>query len=330
MYGGTNPYDAPWRYTIETQTFALPVPQRDYYSFEGWYTEENLVNKIEQISQGSTGNVTLYAKWQQTSTEGVLYEQLQDGSYAVSGYDGDSGEVLMPLTWKGQPVTAIGDGAFQFCDKLIRITIPDSVISIGNEAFRSCLGLTSVAIPNSVTSIGDRAFRGCTGLTSVTIGSGVTNIDSDTFSNCTGLTSIIVKEGNSRYTDKNNCLIDTRTATLVLGCKTSVIPNGSVTSIGASAFYNCTGLTGVTIPDSVTSIGAYAFYECFGLTSVTIGKGVIRIGNYAFEKCIGLTRIDFNGTKAQWKAIEKDNGWSDYTGNFTVYCTDGTISKLEA
>lgn len=90
--GGTMPADAPRQYTIETETFDLPVPQRDYYSFEGWYAEETFANRVVQVSQGSTGNVTLYAKWQQTSTEGVQYEQLEDGSYAVSGYDGSSAE----------------------------------------------------------------------------------------------------------------------------------------------------------------------------------------------------------------------------------------------
>ena len=81
--GGTIPYNAPRQYTIETETFDLPVPQRDYYSFEGWYTEDTFVNRVAQVPQGSTGNVTLYAKWQQTSTEGVQYRQLHDGGYAV-------------------------------------------------------------------------------------------------------------------------------------------------------------------------------------------------------------------------------------------------------
>ena len=70
LEGGTNPYNAPRQYTIETETFDLPVPQRDYYSFEGWYAEETFVNRVAQVSQDSAGNVTLYAKWQQTSTEG--------------------------------------------------------------------------------------------------------------------------------------------------------------------------------------------------------------------------------------------------------------------
>ena len=439
--GGTIPYNAPRQYTIETETFDLPAPQRDCYSFEGWYTEDTFVNRVAQVPQGSTGNVTLYAKWQQTSTEGVQYEQLEDGSYVVNGYKGDSGEVLIPLTWKGQPVTTISDWAFNGCSGLTSVTIPDSVTSIGNYAFQGCTGLTSITIPDSVTDIGRGVFNGCSGLTSITIPDRVTNIgeyafsdcskltsvtipdsvtsignfafsscrgltsiaignivtsigeyafsyctgltsitipdsvtsignfafsscrgltsvtilDSVTgigyraFSGCSGLTSIVVKEGNSKYIAKDNCLIDKSTATLVLGCKTSVIPiDGSVTSIGDWAFNGCSGLTSVTIPDSVTSIGEgafcycsgltsvaipnnvanigdYAFNGCSGLTSVTIGNGVTSIGSYAFEVCSKLKRIDFNGTKAQWKAIEKGNKWSDYTDNFTVYCTDGTI-----
>ena len=65
----------------------------------------------------------------------------------------------------------------------------------------------------------------------------------------------------------------------------------SVTSIGNGAFYGCSGLTSVTIPNSVTSIGRSAFESCSSLTSVTIGNSVTSIGNSAFEGCSGLTSI---------------------------------------
>ena len=64
-----------------------------------------------------------------------------------------------------------------------------------------------------------------------------------------------------------------------------------VTSIGDYAFYECRGLTSITIPNSVTSIGEWAFAGCSGLTSITIGNSVTSIGDYAFASCSGLTSV---------------------------------------
>ena len=99
----------------------------------------------------------------------------------------------------------------------------------------------------------------------------------------------------------------------------------SVTSIGDKAFYGCSSLTSVTIPDGVTSIGYRAFYNCSSLTSITIPDSVTSIGISVFYKCASLTNITFEGTKAQWKAIEKGYSWNNNTGNYTVHCTDGDI-----
>ena len=74
------------------------------------------------------------------------------------------------------------------------------------------------------------------------------------------------------------------------GLTSVTIPN-SVTSIGDYAFDDCSGLTSVTIPASVTSIGDYAFYDCSGLTSVTIPNSVTSIGTFAFGDCSGLTSV---------------------------------------
>ena len=152
--------------------------------------------------------------------------------------------------------------------------------------------IKKVVIENGVTRIGDSAFYHCTGLTSVTIPNSVTSIGDTAFYRCTGLTSITVSKGNAVYDSRNNCnaIIKTETNELIVGCKNTVIPD-SVTSIGDSAFYRCTGLTSVTIPDSVTRIDDDAFYECTGLTSVTIGNSVTDIGWSAFSGCTGLTSV---------------------------------------
>ena len=75
------------------------------------------------------------------------------------------------------------------------------------------------------------------------------------------------------------------------GLTSVTIPN-SVTTIGDFSFYDCSGLTSVTIPNSVTTIGNGAFYGCSGLTSVTIPNSVTSIGYFAFESCSSLTSVD--------------------------------------
>ena len=106
--------------------------------------------------------------------ENLKYKITSD-SVTITGCDNNaSGELVIPDTIKGKPVTTIGEMAFfrtRFLSiprSLTSITLPDSVTSIGSSAFRGCKNLTSITIPNSVTSIGDGAFNGCTNLTAVT------------------------------------------------------------------------------------------------------------------------------------------------------------------
>ena len=196
-----------------------------------------------------------------------------------------SGELVIPSTYEGKPVTSIGGSAFYNCSRITSARIPESVTSIGGSAFSGCSRLTSVRIPDSVTSIGDRAFRYCSNLTSVTIGNSVTSIEGWTFDYCGSLTSVRIPESVTSIGKK---------AFAHCSSLTSVRIPESVTSIGDLAFYDSVSLTSVTIPDSVISIGSRAFEYC-GLTSVIIGMSVTSIGSNAFVYCSSLESITFRG-----------------------------------
>ena len=164
----------------------------------------------------------------------LSFTKKQDNTYRVYRFDGSRRDVIIPSTYKGLPVTSIGNDAFYKCTSLTSIEIPSSVTSIGEYAFAGCRSLTSIEIPSSVTSIGDGAFADCTSLASIVIPSSVTSIGEYTFYGCKSLTSVVIEDG--------------------------------VTSIGDDAFYYCTSLTSIEIPSSVTSIDDRAFDGCKSLT----------------------------------------------------------------
>ena len=174
-------------------------------------------------------------------------------------------------------VTRIGEGAFLECGRLTSIEIPDSVTSIGESAFEDCSSLTSMEIPDSVTSIGDKAFAYCPGIETMTVSS-----------------------NNTVYRSSGNCIIETATKTLLAGCKNSVIPtDGSVTSIGECAFYRCSSLTSIEIPDGVTSIGRQAFYICRNLETITFRSSTTTIYDSSYTIDSGATIYGYPGSTAE-------------------------------
>ena len=93
---------------------------------------------------------------------------------------------------KEYSVTSIGDGAFEHCENLKTVILPDSITSIEAGAFAYCFQLTTVNLGNSVRSIGENAFVYCTSLESVTLPDSIDLIENDAFAYCTGLESVTI------------------------------------------------------------------------------------------------------------------------------------------
>lgn len=183
-----------------------------------------------------------------------------------------SGDVVIPetVTYGGvtYKVTGIKSSAFNACENLTSVTIPNTVTEIADNAFSYCSNLKSLHIPASVAKIGDMAFA------------------------YSGLTSVTVDKDNKFYDCRNDCnaVIETATNTLVIGSDKTVIPDG-VTKIAKAAFSSCTGLQTIVIPNSVTRIGKEAFSGCSILASITLPEGLDEIEANTFANCGALTSI---------------------------------------
>ena len=245
-------------------------------------------------------------------------------TYESSTYNNGKGIITFDIA-----VSTIGQGAFASCSTLTSIEIPESLTSIGYAAFGGCKALTSIEIPESVESIGDKAFCDCSGLKSVfvawTDADKIPSLTSGSFPYETCY--LYVPEGTTDiYSGKNywkmfksinvhipfnqiwytssdaQPITPTYTEEMLFGAKylsstynggKGIITfDGDISTIGELAFFDCSNLTSIRMPESVTSIGKTAFLSCSGLESIGLPNSLQSIGEDAFKSCAKLASIE--------------------------------------
>ena len=206
-----------------------------------------------------------------------------------------TGEIVVPTKIEGYPVTSIGESAFDGCNNITKITLPDTVKTIGIAAFGNCSSLNSIVMPKNLVTIGERAFYEATALTSINIPAGVTSIGEQAFFKCKSLSKITVDANNKYYTNGSDGVVFNKDKSVLVqypaGSKTEsyAVPNG-VKSIGSYAFCSAGNLKSVSFPASLTEIKVGAFLFAYGLESVVIPSNVTFVEGNAFS-CSGVKDV---------------------------------------
>ena len=259
-----------------------------------------------------------------------------------------NGELLKDKLIIPDTIKQLKDYTFYNCKEITSVEIPDNVNSVGEYTFLDCSnlktvnlgkgltkiargtfsgsGITNLVVPENITAIEDFAFMDCDFLVNINISAGVTSISENAFSGCECLTNIEVDASNSIYSSVDNCLIEIKSKTLVLGGVNGAIPSdGIVNTIGYEAFSGRKGLLSINIPESIKFIEDSAFSNCDSLTEVVIPDSVLSINNFAFSGCANLVSIfiplevgsigmfafgDCDNLTIYCEATEKPNGWS--------------------
>ena len=284
-----------------------------YATVNGFSDESCLVAELNE--DGTTLRISKYVG---NDTALVIPAEINGKKVTSIGNGAFNGNKLLTSVTIPDGVISIESFAFGSCTALTDVVLPDSITSIDGFAFDSCTSLSSVSIPAGVEYIGHRAFLNCTSLKSVTIPAGVKDIGEYAFGYYNGDNWDCLKTDGFRINYTKNtaghyyafkygatdeaCLVTklkedgTLKVTGYAGYDTEyVIPaeiNGKkITEIGMTAFYECTSLTKVTIPDGVTSIGVEAFNRCTSLTDIVLPDSLTNIGNGAFANCTSLKSV---------------------------------------
>lgn len=330
--------------TITLDTESLSLVENSSYtltivSVEPWYTTNKNVlfassdesvatvdenGKITGISEGNAiitvsaadgggaqalCNVQVTSGYSEFTIEGTILKAYSGNAAVVVVPEEvtDIGTVFMNNTYiqkviLPEGITQLANYAFYNCTNLAEINIPANVTTIGNYCFDYCGSLSTVIFEgNALTSIGNYSFAFTTSLKAIDLPEGLTTINTAAF-NASGIEEIVMPSTLSVIGDG---------AFYYALALRSVTFNEGLENICREAFYGCSSLKEIIIPDSVTSISRYSvtsagstssnyytFANCTSLERVVLGSNVTKIGKYTFYGCSSLKEIEWGGVTA--------------------------------
>lgn len=211
-------------------------------------------SKTEENNPSSVLNNEQETAYKDENGDTYLYVPYTSNSVEIIGYSGSDAfhAITIPGTIDNRVVAKIGKEAFKDNNAITEVSLPDSVTEIGEYAFAGCDYLTNVHFSSGLTTIGEGAFYQ-SALTTASLPAKLEEIGLYAFYQCRGLESVSFSG-------------------TVLG------------TIAVGAFFECTALEAIAIPEGTTSIGYQAFYGCTALVDLTVPSSVTEIGKYAFAQ----------------------------------------------
>jgi len=243
----------------------------------------------------------------------------------------------------GENVSTIANDAFYGCVALEKVQLPADLLSLGESAFQNCSALKSVNIPSGldtveqytfaycrnltevvfdvketelddgtvrydgITTIGEGAFTECSSIKEIELPITLTGIGSAAFSKMTELEKITIKE-NVTYINSEAFRGDVKLKDVVFG------EDSALDYLGSRAFYGCTELETITLPDRLDEISQGVFQGCSKLDNIVIPESVQDIGAYAFYGTKEYNdQVDYNDENDLLNFVYIDRWLVDYT-----------------
>ena len=182
-------------------------------------------------------------------------------------------------------VTVISHDAFRGYEKISSVTFPETLISIGSSAFRDCTSLAEINFSESIERIENGAFYGCTNLNEISLGENIKYIGDAAFGNTAYYNDPANWDSGFLYIGNN--LIEADNTKMPADCRVF----SKTELIASKAFYNCSLIEAITLPDGVEYINDGAFYNCKNMQISSLPESLKEIGKSAFAYCGLISNI---------------------------------------